>query len=739
MDLRYSLFPRWRTLAIVLVATVCVAASAVAPVQADQSAAEKLKALDTSLNLIPDDAAFYSATLHNREKIEAIAASRAWAKLLDMPVVKMLHQMYDERSSVPGTKAAKLSEALENPEVQDLLALLGDMFSEDVFVYGDADMVESVKLMQEIAATMRYGPAVLKISGKMNGLDENKAQGMLLIAALAENVDRLKAPGMVFGFKITDTNRAILHLGKLEGLLGVALSTQGPEAAKAIARKKINGGEYLVLTLAGKMVPWDKIPLEELKSLELEEGSVEKIIEKLKKEDVVVALGVRGNYLLVSIGSSTEPLTRLGSGSGLASRPEMVPLARFADKRIVSIAYVGQDMMKVLNGGQQQVDDAIEFLGHILPSLKLTDDQKAQIRKDADELAKTVKERMPVVGAMSGVDFLSEQGIESYSFDWTTRPGLDGTKTLGLLRHVGGSPILAVVGRGKCSVADYDLMVKWLKKGYGYFREYGVPNMQESERKEFERFADLYEPVLARVDSANRDKLLPALDGQIGLVVDAKLRSKQFLNTLPATEHKMPMAEPAILLGLRDADLMREALVEYWSIIQEAFDAAGKLDDKLAEVTLPEPQTITTDLGELFAFVPPDECPVDKQITPNVGLGRDVCVFSMSQAHSKRLLKKTPLAVGGVLGSVKRPLAVAAVFNWAELLRAGRPWIDLAVEKIIEERLGSEAPQEQADGIRKQVGTAIELLSVLRSVTSEAYFEDGAMVVHTLTEIQDLD
>jgi len=739
MNLRYCLPVRWQNRLLVLLATACVAGAMFVPARAETPATDELKALGTSLNLVPEDAAFYSSMLRNREQVEAIRDSRAWAKLKAMPVVEMLRNKIEAESASPESPAGKFMMALENPQVQELLALLGDMFASDVFVQGDADMVGTMQLVQEIGSAMRYGPPLLEISGGMRQFNKDQLQTMLLMAVLAENVDRVKVPGMVLGFKVKDTTRAIVHLGKLEMILGIVLAQQSPELAEALQHTEIDGRDYLVLTLEGSTVPWDEIPLDKFKDMELQPGSVDKIVNKLKSEKLVIALGLHDDWLVVSVGSSTDPLAKLGKGPGLVSRPEMAPLARFADRRLASIGYASREFIEAANGTERQLNDLIDFVEQILPSLNLTEDQQKQIRNDAHEMAETLKQKMPVVGAASQVSFLSPQGVESYRYDWTTRPGLDGTKPLGLLSHVGGSPLLAVVARGKISIDDYDLAVSWLKRGYGYFRQYGLPNMDADDREEFDKVAELAGPILAGINETTREKFLPSLDGQIGLVIDARLTSKQFLATLPATDQPMPMAEPAILLGVRDADLMRDALVDYWNIIHEIWAAAAELNPELGEFPVAEPETVDTSDGEMFVFTPPEECPVDKQITPNVGLNHEVCVFSMSQTHAQRLLTATPLAAGGVLADTDRPLAAATVFHWSGLLRAGRPWVELAVDKILEKKLGPDAPEAQTQAIKSQVQTAVELLSVLRSITSESYFEDDVMVTHTLAEIRDLD
>ena len=62
-------------------------------------------------------------------------------------------------------------------------------------------------------------------------------------------------------------------------------------------------------------------------------------------------------------------------------------------------------------------------------------------------------------------------------------------------------------------------------------------------------------PLLGRLNQTTRDKLLPALaDGQIGLVIDTKLKSKRFFRAMPAVADPLPMAEPALIFGVSDAE-----------------------------------------------------------------------------------------------------------------------------------------------------------------------------------------
>ena len=167
---------------------------------------------------------------------------------------------------------------------------------------------------------------------------------------------------------------------------------------------------------------------------------------------------------------------------------------------------------------------------------------------------------------MMGFDFITDRGIEGYTYQWGKHSGIK-AKPLALAEHVGGRPILAIVGPCCLSIQNYDLLVKWVKKAHGYFEMYGLPQMGSDEQEQYKRAMDLFRPILARLDGVNRNSLIPAVaNGQVGLVLDAKLASKQFLKNLPATEKPMPMIEAALVVGVSDAAAFRTAMAAYREI-----------------------------------------------------------------------------------------------------------------------------------------------------------------------------
>jgi hypothetical protein len=738
------------TLTIALATALSAAWLTAGPAAAEKAAKPKkkpkapasagtLEKLDTSLRLVPANAAFYSSMLRNREQVEAVLKSRAWARLMEMPAVQMGLAMLKAQSEEPGSPVAQAQAFLANPQFRQSIDLAQDMVSHEIFVYGDKSFVGFADLAQQLVGGMRYGPMMLQATGRGGNLTSDEIQGMLLFSILAENLDLIRAPDLIIGFKLKDKENAETHLRMLEDLLTGL--TAGNELLKdRIKRQKVGGHEYLTLSLDGSMVPWDEAPIEKLRKLEANEGDVAKVIERLKKTTVVVSLGVRGDYLLLAVGSSTDCLARLGQGKLLAGRAELRPLEKFADKKLTSISYLSNAMMAKLGTGAKDIDDLLDVVKEVLPAAKLGEDKDKRILGDAAALAEDLKTMLPKPGAAMAFTFMTDRGMEGYAYDWTENTTLDGSKPLSLLEHVGGSPILAWVSRSKVSIEGYDLAVKWIKTGFAYFEEFAKPQIPEKERGQYEKFIKKALPLAGRMDKANRELLFPALaDGQGGLVIDARLTSKQFHQAMPPMEKEMPMVEPALIFGVSDAKLLVRAMAEYREVANGLIDLVREVaPQETPAFAVPEPKSKKIGSGTVYFYPLPGEWGLDKKILPNAGLSDTVAVVTASQGHTERLLKATPLAAGGVLaGASQRKLATAVVFDWARMVDAAAPWVDFAATMIVKQELRG-ADEAQTKQIMDQVHTVLDVLKCLKSVTAETYVEDGVMVTHSLTEIRDM-
>jgi hypothetical protein len=714
-----------------------IAAVALSAIGWSVASAAPLDKLDTSLKLIPEDAAFYSSMMRNREQFDILRHSKAWAKLEAMPIVQMGISMYQMQLGVPSSGPAKLQLALQNPEVRKVIDMAADVVSDEIFIYGDESCVDFVQLVQNVMNDMRYGPMVMQATGQAVGPD---VQGKVMVSSLAENVDLIGVPNFVIGFKVKNIDLAKEELIKLE-MFGNLLETN--EKTKGHFKKtKVGDHDFLVLDLDGEMVPWDELPMEKLRSMETEEGDVEKIIDKLKESKLVLAIGLHGNYLLCSVGSSLDCVEKLGQGDRLIDRDEFKPLEKFTERRLTGIGYASEDMNRQINNQAKNIDELLKLADKLLPAAKLSETQNKKVRADLEGIAKDVKKLIPEAGAVMGLQFLSDLGIEQFHYSWGGLGQLDGSKPLGLLQHVGGNPVFGVVVRKKVRIEDYDTAVRWAKTLYGYFEEFGLPNIPEPDRsKKVEPFIKAAMPLVARLDKANREMLIPALaDGQSALVVDAKLQSKHFVESLPATEKPMPMVEPALVLSVSNAKLLKQGLGEYREAINGLIGAVRQIEGSNVPpgIEIPEPQKSEGPLGTSYVFTLPAEWGVDKQVAPNIGISDQVAVFSVSPAQTERLLKATPPTVGGVLSKSDndRSLAVAGWFDWAALVDVATPWVDFAIERAASEK-GLDANQQKV--IADQVHTGLQVFKTLRGVTGEYYLENDVMVMHSLLEIRDVE
>ena len=340
-----------------------------------------------------------------------------------------------------------------------------------------------------------------------------------------------------------------------------------------------------------------------------------------------------------------------------------------------------------------------------------------------------------------GLSFLSDRGIEDYRYAWGDHGRIDGSKPLGLLQHVGGNPILGVVSRAKVTVERLRPGGQMGQDGLRLLR--GVRPAEHAGRRTRKRprsSSPAALPLVARLDKANRDMLIPALaDGQSALVIDGKLQSKHFIESLPATEKPMPMAEPAIVIGVSDAKLLKQGVGRISGGRQRPDRRRRQIEggNVPENIQIPEPQVTEGPLGTIYSFPLPKEWGVDEKIVPNLGVSDRVAVFSASRDHTERLLKATPLAAGGVLGQGRPP---AGHRRLARLGRAGRDGHALG---RFRRRAGRglqghrRRPAESRSPTRSTPGWKCS--RCCGPISSESYLEDGVLVNHTLAEIRDVE
>jgi hypothetical protein len=257
-------------------------------------------------------------------------------------------------------------------------------------------------------------------------------------------------------------------------------------------------------------------------------------------------------------------------------------------------------------------------------------------------------------------------------------------------------------------------------------------------------------PLAAKVVATVRTKILPALaDGQIGLVLDAKSRTKRIQAGLPEAAEPLPLTEPAIVLGLDDPKLFREGLSDMFAFGDELVDAVREIDpDSVpADYRIKDPEKTKVEAGAIWSWAL-DSTGLDDQIRPAIGVGEHVAVLSMVPKQATRLLADAKLETGSQLSKFEEPLAGAATLDAAGIVDAIQPWIVyLARLGCVQQREGridretvltKDVENEQATDALSQVAVVCDVLKCLRVAVAEAAVKGDATVTHWRNVIRDL-
>lgn len=695
------------------------------------TAAPGAEKLHNALDFVPADASFFSSSLRLREQWDIAANSRAWQKLKNLPAVQMFWPLLQFQINQPDGPLQQYRDWVAQPENRQLVELGIDLVSHEIFVYGDERFPGWLKSALE-ATSLAGDAARLQAADEEGEADGPAARRR---AAIVEHLIALtRLPGGVIGFRVSDRARTTAQLARLETLAKELLKSTEPPLDDRLRRTKVGEHELLTLELDGSLIDWDQL---DLGDFDPDSPEGQKIVEAVTKMKLTVALGVWNDYLLLGVGNSSEPIAKLGQGALLVDSPKLKPLLAAREARLADVSYLSQAFQEVV---ATKPEDLEELASTVDVALRNAGDEVPEglaerVHADVKTLVQDITPYLPKPGAAVGFTLLTDEGYEMTSYDWTQNPGVDGSKPLPLARHLGGAPLAALVARSKYSPRDYELLTKWLKIGWGYFRDFGLPRFEARERREVDEAIKLAEPLVARLDEITGKMLLPSLsDGQSALVLDAAVSSKQPHRELPESAAPLPLPELALALGVSDAALFEKAMAEYRAVAEDAIRIVREKAPEAipAELPIPPATVRQTDAGRVFSIPLPDEVGLDRQFAPSAGLGPTLVVLSTSPAQVERMLAEKPLSAGRLTAAGERPLAAAGHLDFARIVDAARPWIEYGLQEARKQG------ELQVPGLEENVRGILDVLKVLQSVSGVRYLEGDATVTRVVWRIQDV-
>ncbi len=682
---------------------------------------------NSSLHKVPADAMFYSSSLRIGEQIDTFLKSNAYAKLQAMPAAKMALKHLMEQAHKPGNPLGLMMSFMHAPENQELHAVLHDMFRNEMFSYGGADMAKLLSLASEMTVGIQMNQMMMRMQG------DNSPEGQLkaLLSGMKDSVDDIVAPDIVFGFRSTKPDSVKNLLPRLEAALNKAMEKAPKELQGRLKREKIGDADAVVLSLDGSMVPWEKTKIEDLED---EKDEFKPLVDKLKALKVKVTLAVKGEYVLLCMGSDNSAIAKFGQGPALATLPEFAPLAKFADKRLVSISYTSMKFAEAMGTSPKDLADMVKQAKEGLESSPLSEELRGKIVKDLDAMFKEFEKDLPKPFATMGFQFLTDTGAEGYDYHFNTKTAY---KPLTMTDNMGGTPLVALAGRGEDATPAYKKIVKWLKVFYGH----GEAAAEEM------GFADQVKgameqamPFLQRFDEITGGLFLPSLaDAQGGLVLDSKWSSKKWFPELDQEGSELPMLEVGFLFGVSDAEKLVESFKGYRKLVNDLLDVARTFGGgMIPEDGMPAPKTQAVGTANAFYWpVPP--MGQDPAIQPNIAVSKSMMSISMSMQHATRLHTNKPLVGNWKALANGNAIHEIAWVDFAGLMKTARPW----VEKLGVPALLKEVKDNAPEGLRKedipaQVATLLDVLGCLKSAAAVTYRDGANTVTHSVTVVEDI-
>ena len=745
-------------------------------------------ALQGGVSMIPKDAAFVSASLRLEEQWKLLAGSRAWASLEKLPPVRLALSQLEEQKLQPGSPLSMLDTYMQLPENQQAVEVLRDMVATDTFLYGEPSCITFLQLIQKVqqaqnaagmlqavrggadsidieiermdsgdGASSPRGAAIVPVRRQVVEIEEfemtrapsSELAARMVLQALADNADKIVVPDLVWGFKTGKAEAAAAQLKRIEVLL--KLVTQAQPGLADIQRRKIGAVDAVVLTVDGGVIPWAGIFAGQEG---IDDDDMEKVYRAFRGLDVVIAIGLVGDRILVSFGDSADHLEKIvapaGGSEGLAGTKPFEPLRAHKGERITSIGYVSEALARATAPSAADLQQLAEMADTLADAADLPDGAAREAREILRSVAAGYERRLPVPGPALSYAFLTGSGYEGYAWDWSKNGVLDGSKPLDLLSNTGGSPLASLVLRGKPQPEQFEDFVAWGGMAWGFARKYLLPKADEDARERVEETERQFAPLVARAVDTLRTKFLPALaDGQMGFVIDGKGRAKRLQAAMPAAAEPLPLTEPAVAFRLSDAKLFREGLSDVFELIDDVLAVSHSLNpDSLPEgARLPEPERTKVDGGSLWTF-PLEGTGIDAQLKPSIAISDDTAVFSLAPAQAARMLVASKQQTGGTLAKFEGPLAGAAALDIAGLVDLLEPWVLYAARVgVLQQRngtvdadtvIGPDGDDGRVKEMLSAAGTVLDALRCLRVAVAETSTRPDATVTHWRNLIRDL-
>jgi hypothetical protein len=519
-----------------------------------------------------------------------------------------------------------------------------------------------------------------------------------------------------------------------------------PMLADAVTREKIGNGDFITVTIKPDPALLKMAMSNVVKFNDMEE-ELEKIMNRINELQIVVALGVVKEHVVLSIGGGTEHLQAMGStgGSLLDTKPFKV-VRDATEKSLTSIWYRSQKLAKAWETSPEDIEQAKKFAAAVAKANDLTPEATAEAEELVGELLEGYASQMPEAGPWLAYSYLTDTGYAGEEWNWAKNIPWNGSMPLSL-DHFGGNPLAVIALRTKTDPKQFEAFVNWTDSLRKFVSNAIASTGDDDVQEGFKTFDEKIVPLGEELTNTVREKFVPALkNGQFGLVLDGKASTTKLQASLPASSKPLPLIEPAIVLSLDDEALFREGLSDIFALSDKLLAVIREIDEDAipSEYRIPDPEEKDADGGSLWTFALP-ESELDEQIQLSIGVGKNAAVFSFTPTQAERILTSSPLQLEG---DFSQNLAAAAILDWVAFANLLEPWATYVIRcgGMQQEQgrldpdstIGPDSETEEVSDALEQLATIFDVVRCLKSATAKTSIEEDATVTRWQNRIEDL-
>lgn len=655
-----------------------------------------------SLKLAPIDVDIYSVSLRMQEQ---------WDRFLDGPVVKEFFEISAVENAIEQLRSEWSQRAgfgfnmrifLENPNSKEALAFLQDLFSTEVFVLGDKNVSKWYDAQGKLNADYRS----LSLSSDISV--EEKAGA--IVKKAVEITDALTMPTLVIGARCKEEDLALGKLDQLEALLqfGIASSSEGALILKHLDRIDDARGNRLQLRLDGTQIPWDSIPTND----SFDEEAKENVREVIEKKSITVTIGMLDGFFILGLSPSGKALLELGKGKSILEHPEMQPVRAALSRPLTSVSYSSDAMAKATFEANFNNFFSRNVSANIAPLVQsLGDDSEIRdfvtdLVSDCSWIDESLAKMVPEFKGATSLSYLTADGWERHDYTRTKDVVSDASSPLISLEHMGGDPMMFVACRLQDRPEYFQLSRKIVQKLKTRFDEACEldwseviqdiepvansiwPGMDWDSAELSENIdtikasTDAYWPYLVRVADTWEKKFLPSITGEHAIVFSGgNLAARQWFKDMPPSVDPLPLPELAVVSGIRNKSMFIDAFEDLFKICDEIVESLREQepDSIPADYQVPRPIKSESNFGEKYGYAIPADCPVPKEMMPQVLFAGDYMIMSYSDKQSAALAGVMRLSIGEEVIVPSAKQSSASYVDLGRIFAFARPWVRYAL------------------------------------------------------------